>query len=55
MREGKYVEIYLDETKKNRLVIRPTAAFSGDWEGLVYAATYSVKGEVKRFHSYQVI
>ena len=49
----KYVVIYLDSTKKNQIIVRPTEVFIGDWKGLVHAATMS-NDDHKRYHSYEI-
>ena len=44
----KSITIYLNADKKAFQVIKPTASFNGDWEGLAYSVT---KGN---YHSFKV-
>ena len=50
--------IYLDDTKKNKRVIRPTKAFDGDVLKLVLSLTHSSlerNNYQKNYHSFEII
>lgn len=53
-KSDRYLVIYLDATKKNKIIVHPTDKFNGDWKGLAYAVSNS-NDDYKRYHSYEVV